>query len=135
MQDIPAIVQAFIQEICDENGFREKEIDAAVVQAMQKYHWPGNVRELKNVVERMVIMGDERIVMRDLPRDLVGSAPSPAVMAGSNKTLREFREYMESEYIRFKLEELEWNVSQTATVLGIERTNLHKKMKALGIKR
>jgi DNA-binding NtrC family response regulator len=134
-QDVPAIIQSFIKEICDENGFREKEIDPAVVQALQQYHWPGNVRELKNVVERMVIMSEERIALRDLPRELVGSVPSPALMAGSNKTLREFREQMEREYIRFKLEELNWNVSQTANALGIERTNLHKKMKALGLKR
>ena len=90
---------------------------------------------LKNVVERMVIMGDERIVPRDIPRDLVTAGGAPSIPAGTNKTLREFRNDMEREYILFKLHELDWNVSKAAQVLGIERTNLHKKMKSLEIHR
>jgi two-component system nitrogen regulation response regulator NtrX len=110
-------------------------LDTAVVQALQRYHFPGNVRELRNLVERMVIMSDERITVRDVPREIMGAAPVAAIPVGTNKTLREFRQDMEREYIVFKLNELDWNVSKTASVLGIERTNLHKKMKGLGIHR
>ena len=134
-EDVPLLVDAFIREICDENGFRHKDIDASVVQALQRFHWPGNVRELRNVVERMVIMSEDRITQRDVPREIMGAAPTASIAAGTNKTLRQFREDMEREYILYKLTELDWNVSRTAEVLGIERTNLHKKMKTLGIRR
>ena len=135
LQDIPALVTAFITTICEENGFRLKAMEPGVVEALMRYHWPGNVRELGNVVERMVIMSDERITRRDVPRELTGLASNVAIAPGTNKTLREFRDDMEREYILFKLDELGWNVSKASDVLGIERTNLHKKMKSLGIKR
>jgi two-component system nitrogen regulation response regulator NtrX len=135
LQDIPALVEAFIASICEDNGFRRKPVDPGVVEALMRYHWPGNVRELGNVVERMVIMSEDRITRRDVPRELTGIGPNLTIAAGTNKTLREFREDMERDYILFKLDELNWNVSKASDVLGIERTNLHKKMKALGIKR
>ncbi len=135
LDDIPLLVDRFVGEICEENGFRRKEIDGAVVQALQRYDWPGNVRELRNVVERMAIMSDEKITVRDVPREISGAEPTGVIPPGTNKTLREFREDMERQYVLFKLDELDWNVSSTARVLGIERTNLHKKMKALGISR
>ena len=133
--DIPALVESFIHESCEENGFRIKEIDASVLPVLQRFGWPGNVRELKNVVERMVIMSEERITQRDIPTEIIGAAPSGSIPVGTDKTLRQFREDMEREYILFKLQETEWNVSKTAELLGIERTNLHKKMKSLGVKR
>jgi len=133
--DIPQMVSAFVGEICDENGFRLKDVDGAVVQSLQRYHWPGNVRELRNVVERMVIMSEDRISLGDLPRDLTNTAPAAGVITQTDRTLRQFREDMEREYIIYKLNELDWNVSKTAEELGIERTNLHKKMKGLGITR
>lgn len=135
LEDLPLLVDSFVREICDENGYRQKALDAPVLQALQRYHWPGNVRELRNVVERMVIMSDDKITVRDVPRELVGNPMTGTIAPGTNKTLREFREDMEREYILYKLEELDWNVSAASDVLGIERTNLHKKMKVLGITR
>lgn len=135
LDDVPELVDSFVTEICEENGFRIKELEPSVLQALQRYHWPGNVRELRNVVERMVIMSDERIGIRDVPREISGAAPAASIPPGTNKTLRQFREDMEREYIIYKLNELDWNVSKCSQVLGIERTNLHKKMKALGIHR
>ena len=109
------------------------------------YDWPGNVRELRNVVERLVIMSDEVIREKDLPPYLGGpramrssqTGPQNAIDLGrySNKSLREFREEVESEFIRIRLAEYDWNISRTAQALGIERTNLHKKLRALGIHR
>jgi two-component system nitrogen regulation response regulator NtrX len=135
LDDIPLLVDSFLGEICEENGFRRKEIDAPVLQSLARYAWPGNVRELRNVVERMVIMSDEKITVRDVPREVAGAEPTGSIPPGTNKTLREFREDMERQYVLYKLEELDWNVSKAAGVLGIERTNLHKKMKVLGIHR
>ena len=104
------------------------------------------MRELRNVVERLVIMSDEVIREKDLPPYLGGprppsshraSGPQTAIDLGryAGKSLREFREEVESEFIRIRLAEFEWTISRTAQALGIERTNLHKKLRALGIHR
>jgi two-component system nitrogen regulation response regulator NtrX len=146
--DIPMLVESFVRECCDENGFAYKPVDEIVFERLKTYEWPGNVRELRNVVERLVIMSDDIIRERDLPPYLGGprpggtaalrqTGPQTAIDLGryANKTLREFREEVESEFIRIKLAEYEWNISRTAQALGIERTNLHKKLRALGIHR
>jgi two-component system nitrogen regulation response regulator NtrX len=146
-EDIPLLCESFVRECCGENGFAYKPVDEVVVGRLQSYDWPGNVRELRNVVERLVIMSDDTITERDLPPYLGGprppSATRPAEASGSSidlaqysdKSLRELREAAEAAFIRYKLDELDWNISRTAQVLGIERTNLHKKLRALGIKR
>jgi two-component system nitrogen regulation response regulator NtrX len=144
--DIPLLVESFVRECCDENGLGYKPVDEPVLERLKQYEWPGNVRELRNVVERLVIMSDEVIREKDLPPYLGGprsasqqraSGPQTAIDLGrySGKSLREFREEVESEFIRIRLAEFEWNISRTAQALGIERTNLHKKLRALGIHR
>ena len=145
--DIPLLVASFVRECCEENGFAQKPIDDAVLERLKTYDWPGNVRELRNVVERLVIMSDEVIHERDLPPYLGGprapaastrqSGPQQIVDVAryASKSLREFREEVETEFIKFKLVEFDWNISRTAQALGIERTNLHKKLRALGIHR
>jgi two-component system, NtrC family, nitrogen regulation response regulator NtrX len=142
--DLPLLIESFIRECCDENGFAYKPIDEAVIARLRQYDWPGNVRELRNVVERLVIMSDDTITERDLPPYLGGPRqPSASSESGDgldvtrfgDKTLREFREEAETLFIRHKLGEFDWNISRTAQALGIERTNLHKKLRALGIHR
>jgi len=149
IEDIPLLVEAFVRECCDENGFRTKTVHPAVLTRLRAYHWPGNVRELRNVVERLVIMSDDEISERDLPEYLVSGARSTSARgrddatglgpidpaAFADKSLREFREEMESQFIRYKLDEFPWNISRNDQALGIERTNLHKKLRALGIQR
>jgi DNA-binding NtrC family response regulator len=147
LEDVPLLAESFVAECCDENGFSRKAIDSAVLDKLRTYDWPGNVRELRNVVERLVIMSDDVIVERDLPPYLGGPgrivgergesppAPSVEIARHAEKTLREFREEVECDFIRYKLAEYDWNISRTAQALGIERTNLHKKMRALGIVR
>ncbi|MBP9086718.1 MAG: sigma-54-dependent Fis family transcriptional regulator [Kofleriaceae bacterium] len=144
-EDIPLLVESFVRECCEENGLGYKPVDEAVFSALKKYDWPGNVRELRNVVERLVIMSDEMIYEKDLPPYLGGPRSGSIRLAETtgaidlgkyaNKSLREFREEVETEFIRLKLAEYEWNISRTAQALGIERTNLHKKLRALGIHR
>ena len=146
--DIPLLVESFVRECCDENGLGYKPVDDSVLERLKQYEWPGNVRELRNVVERLVIMSDEMIQEKDLPPYLGGprspsqqrgdkSGPITSIDLGryAGKSLREFREEVESEFIRIRLAEFEWNISRTAQALGIERTNLHKKLRALGIHR
>lgn len=142
--DLPLLLQSFVVHCCDENGFAHKSFDDAVLDKLREYDWPGNVRELRNVAERLVIMSDEYIVEKDLPpylggptRDApdVGTDGNVDISAYATNSLREFRELIETQFIVHRLEEFEWNISQAALSLGIERTNLHKKLRALGIQR
>ena len=136
LEDIPLLVERFIAEFCSENGFRRKSIDPEVIQVLKRYHWPGNVRELKNLIERMVILSEEVIDSDDLPDSIAGPTRGRVDLKRyAAKSLREFRDEMERAFIVLKLEECDWNISQTAKKLGVERTNLHKKIKSYGIKR
>jgi two-component system nitrogen regulation response regulator NtrX len=101
------------------------------------YAWPGNIRELRNLVERLSIMvNEETIGPSDLPEDLrAARAIARANASAQGKSLRELREQVERDYIRAILDEHGWNVTQAARELGIERTNLHKKIKFYGIEK
>ncbi|HEY2901102.1 MAG TPA: sigma-54 dependent transcriptional regulator [Polyangia bacterium] len=150
--DIPLLCATFVEAACRENGMKVKTIANDAVTILAAYPWPGNVRELRNVIERLVILSEESIGVGDLPEEIVeesarrrrGQAQSAGVSSlprvdlpaeARALPLREFRDHMEREYIRMKLDENGWNISRTATLLGIERTNLHKKMRTLGLSR
>ncbi len=140
-EDIPKLVTSFASQFCSDNGIADKPIHPAVHAALMRRQWPGNVRELRNVVERATILAGDEITIADLPED-PHADPFEEVLAtpsfradGSRLTLREVREQAERRYIVETLEAFDWNVSRAATALGIERTNLHKKIRALGIQR
>jgi two-component system, NtrC family, nitrogen regulation response regulator NtrX len=130
-QDIGDLVAYFLAEFCARNNFRPREIDPGVVPVLESYGWPGNVRELRNVVERMAILTrGERITVESIPLEVrLPQAPRPA--AG----LQEVRDAAERERIRQALDQTDWNVSGAARLLGTERTSLHKRLRALGLKR
>lgn len=141
-EDIPMLANHFLTLYAEENGFRPKKIAPKALEVLCRYDWPGNIRELKNLVERLSIMvGDPIIRPGDLPSldglhiprqtDRPGTLPHLA----SGKTLREVRETVERVYITEALEKSGWNVTQAARSLGIERTNLHKKIKYYTIER
>jgi DNA-binding NtrC family response regulator len=129
--DVPLLARAFMAACCRQNGFPERRIDDAAMERLAAYAWPGNVRELKNLVERATIFCDGVIGVTDLPDEL--RPPQPPARALEAATLREFRDTMEREFIWRRLEQFGWNVSRTAEALGIERTNLHRKLRALGL--
>ncbi|MGB8223500.1 MAG: sigma-54 dependent transcriptional regulator [Polyangiales bacterium] len=144
--DIPLLAAQFLREFSIENGLKEKVMDDDVLEALADRPWPGNVRELRNVVERMAILSGEAITLDDLPEEGVLSEarrestppsdlPSTFDQAGERLTLREYRSRAEKDYILQTLEEVSWNISRAATILGVERTNLHKKMRTYGIHR
>jgi len=145
--DIPLLAEAFVESFCKENGLRTKRIDPAFFQALQQRSWPGNVRELKNVVERAAILSSDVISIADLPEDPHDSpfdddarAPAAAVAvvpapSGEKLTLREYRDAAERAYILQTLIDTDWNISRAAVSLSVERTNLHKKIRAYDIKR
>jgi len=144
--DVAVLAKGFLRDFCAENGVRCKPIDEEVLVALAERPWPGNVRELRNVVERMSILSGDRITLDDLPaegvlsegrRDSTTPSDFPRVVdeSGERLTLREYRGRAEKDYILQTLAEVGWNISRAATILGVERTNLHKKMRSYGIRR
>ncbi|MCU0661250.1 MAG: sigma-54 dependent transcriptional regulator [Myxococcota bacterium] len=138
--DVPLLLEAFIDEFCKENGYRHKPVDEDAMARLCMYSWPGNVRELKNLAERLVIMSGERITLSDLPSEMTPSRSfEPGgplrLPRGQQLTLKDMREAVERQYILEVLESHDWNISRSSQILGIERTNLHKKLRALGINR
>lgn len=150
-EDVRLLAHAFVQAFCSENGLREKKIDPKVLDLLIRRKWPGNVRELKNVVERAAILSSDVITVADLPEDPhinpfedegLPSLPPPELPNGRQSvdgsqrlTLREYRDAVERGYIVETLDTCDWNISKAAVALGVERTNLHKKIRAYGIKR
>lgn len=148
--DIRLLADAFVAAFCKENGLRPKRTDPSVYEALTRRKWPGNVRELKNVVERAAILSSDVITIADLPEDPHNSPFEDDADEGEDTpatelphldstrgrlTLREHRDSSERAYILETLKELAWNISKASVVLGVERTNLHKKIRAYGIKR
>ena len=132
-EDIALLADHFLKEFTTAYGRKPKELTPEAYRALVEYPWPGNVRELRNLMERIVIMNpQQRIDARHLPLSPARRAvfEPPASRFGS---LQEVREAAEREYILKKLEETKGNVTRTAELLGLERSNLYRKMKSLGI--
>ncbi len=137
LEDVPLLVEDFLREMGHESAMGRKTIDPRVIDELQRSPWTGNVRELRNFVERLCIMtpGDV-ITLADLPGDFRKKDPLPSEKDNpfNHPTLREARACFEREYLLRRLEEHEWNVSLTAAQVGLERSHLHRKMRALGIR-
>ena len=129
-EDIPALVDHFVKSLAAEYGQPPKRIMADAIKSLQEYGWPGNIRELKNLIERLVIMTPSAdIHAKDF--HLAGRHEGADYL--SCRTLKQAREAFERDFIERKLEENSWNVSRTAEILDIERSNLHRKIKAYHI--
>jgi two-component system, NtrC family, nitrogen regulation response regulator NtrX len=135
-EDIPLLAEHFMSEFSREYGRRLKTFDAGAIAALQRYAWPGNVRELRNVIERLTIMAPgDAITGTDvafLQQNTVGRVEPPEQTAG-RQTLHEARDQFERDLILRTLAEQQGNMSKTAEVLGVERSNLYRKMRAFGI--
>jgi two-component system nitrogen regulation response regulator NtrX len=130
-QDVAPMANYFLDDFCVRNGFRKKSFDAEVWAAFEEYSWPGNARELRNVVERMAILSHG---------DVLNSSAIPLELklqreTGARSSVQEARESAERDHVLRALEESGWNVSSAARALGMERTNLHKRIRALGLTR
>ena len=129
--DIRLLAEYFLEEFCARNNFKRKVLDESVYPMLESYAWPGNARELRNVVERMAILTQgERLTRDAIPVEIRVQRET-----GPKSTIQEARESAEREHILRALEETNWNVSGAARVLGMERTNLHKRIRALGLVR
>jgi two-component system nitrogen regulation response regulator NtrX len=131
-EDIPVLADYFLREFTLAYGRKPKELTPATYELLQQHHWPGNVRELRNLIERIVILNPQvRIDARHIP--LQTARRPTAERPERYGSLQEVREAVEREYILKKLEETNGNVTRTAELLGLERSNLYRKMKTLGI--
>jgi two-component system nitrogen regulation response regulator NtrX len=131
LEDVPLLLDHFNQRFAKAYGKKPKRFDAKAIEAMQKYSWPGNVRELRNTVERVVIMHQsQRVGVKDLPA--FGEEEPPA----SSYRFPSFKEASDAyhrEFIQRKLDEAGGNVSRAAELMGIDRSHLYRRMRALGI--
>jgi two-component system, NtrC family, nitrogen regulation response regulator NtrX len=133
VEDIPLLADHFLREFTTAYGRKPKELTPEAYDVLSASHWPGNVRELKNLMERIVILNPQvRIEARHIPLNTLRrqAGAAPLTRFGS---LQEVREAAERDYILKKLEEANGNVTRTADLLGLERSNLYRKMKTLGI--
>jgi two-component system, NtrC family, nitrogen regulation response regulator NtrX len=131
-EDIPLLADHFLREFTTAYGRKPKELTPEAYCALASYHWPGNVRELKNLIERIVILNPQvRVDARHIPLNTLRRPPG--ALTERFASLQEVREAAEREYILKKLEEAGGNVTRTAELLGLERSNLYRKMKTLGI--
>jgi two-component system nitrogen regulation response regulator NtrX len=135
-EDIGLLADHFMAMLAREYGRRPKVFEPDAVTALQRYAWPGNVRELRNVVERLMIMvSSDRVSARDMQflgqGDIVG--PSSGAEPQALAPLHDARDDFERQYILRALAAQQGNISRTADVLGVERSNLYRKMRAFGI--
>jgi two-component system nitrogen regulation response regulator NtrX len=133
-EDIGDLAAYLLADFCTRNNLKPRTIDADVLPLLRQYSWPGNVRELRNTIERMAILtrGD-RITADSIPAEI--RAPQSSSTARPSSGLQEVRDTAERERIKQALDQTEWNVSSAARLLGTERTSLHKRLRALGLKR
>jgi DNA-binding NtrC family response regulator len=147
--DIGLLTQSFLEEICGEYGMPVKKISDAALDALKELPWTGNIRELRNMVERLIILSDKIITDADVKSFANPAGPvhyetnGSAVAAATNtqtdfnqfKNFQEYKDYAEREYIKFKLEKNNWNVSKTADDIDIQRSHLYSKIEKYGLKR
>ncbi|HEU0123298.1 MAG TPA: sigma-54 dependent transcriptional regulator, partial [Bryobacteraceae bacterium] len=132
-EDISLLAEHFMHEFTAAYGRKRKDFSPEAMRMLEDYNWPGNVRELRNLIERIVIMNPQiRIDARHIPINSSRRSVFDAEMPQFS-TLQEVREAAEREYITKKLEEARGNISRAAELLGLERSHLYKKMRALGI--
>ncbi len=133
-EDISLLVRHFIETFSSEQGLRPKLVSPEALELLRAYHWPGNIRELKNIVERLLIMSQEGVITaRDIPSPIQSALAADQKEAQHLLSLKEARLEFEKKYIAEILAQQGGNVSRTAKALGIERSNLHRKLKVLGI--
>ncbi|MEO8097098.1 MAG: sigma-54 dependent transcriptional regulator [Acidobacteriota bacterium] len=130
-EDIAELADYFLGEFCARNNFRAKMWGDETLAVLEDYGWPGNIRELRNTVERMAILTRGDVIEEEAVPVEIRIARGSAAKGN----LREARDSAEREHILKALDEAKWNVSSAARVLGMERTNLHKRIRALGLGR
>jgi two-component system nitrogen regulation response regulator NtrX len=134
--DIPALAEEFMKEIALNANLKTKTFSNDSIEILKRYYWPGNVRELKNLVERLAIMAPGEVIQEeDIPASFYQEPKMEEELEFymSSGSYKEAKNRFEKAFIIKKLREFNGNISQTAEAIGIERSNLHKKIKAYGL--
>ena len=136
--DISRLANHFLEYFCSKESRETKRLDDESMQAITDYPWPGNVRELKNLIERVVIMSPGKTITRSqLPQTINNNrqmnTKEQTAICPTSSNFRTAKEEFEKEFLIQKLDENDWNISRTAESVEIERSNLHRKIKAYGI--
>ncbi len=138
--DIPALIEFFIGQLAQSSGLSPREIGEDAIAVLQAHDWPGNVRELRNNIERLMILAggeSNAIITADMLPDEIGSNVPLPVNGGAEHLmslpLREAREIFEREYLLAQINRFGGNISRTAEFVGMERSALHRKLRALGV--
>lgn len=133
--DIPLLINHFLEKFALENNRPSLRISDAVLKTLTIYNWPGNIRELKNLIERQVIMSDKDLIsLSDLPAEFLLPEIDLKKSYEEKLSLKEVRERIESQYIKHVFEKLDGNVAALSKLLQIERTYLYKKLKKMGLR-
>ncbi|MEJ7559478.1 MAG: sigma-54 dependent transcriptional regulator [Pedobacter sp.] len=151
IEDIPEIAQSFLEDICRDYGMPVKKISEGGMTALQGLPWTGNVRELHNMIERLIILSDKVITEHDViafanpggGTNIGAAVSNGSPMTVSNNSLdyekftnfQDYKDHAEREFIKFKLEKNNWNVSKTADDIDIQRSHLYSKIEKFGLKR
>ena len=151
IEDIPFIAQSFLEEICKDYGMPVKKISDSGIAALQRLPWTGNVRELHNMIERLIILSDKVISEHDVAAfanpgggtnigsanaaQLAAAHPAAGLDYEKFSNFQDYKDYAEREFIKFKLEKHNWNVSKTADDIDIQRSHLYSKIEKFGLKR
>jgi two-component system, NtrC family, nitrogen regulation response regulator NtrX len=138
--DIANLVSYFVERISDSSGRTQREFSPRAIAVLQAMDWPGNIRQLRNVVERILILSPAdtsvMVSVEELPVD-AGSSGAAGAKTGSadlvGLSLRDAREQFEREYLILQITRFNGNISRTAEFIGMERSALHRKLKALGV--
>jgi len=136
-EDVPLLAERFVKEICEDHGMSRKTFDAKALQELQNINWTGNIRELRNVIERLVILGGQKITAED-----VIAYVAPLQVAESTtqtferfEKFQDFKDNMEKLFVEYRLKKNNWNVSRTAEELDIQRSHLYNKIEKFNLKR
>jgi len=136
-EDVPALLEFFVKYFVDNQGLAPRQFTPAAQGYLRNYEWPGNLRELKNLVQRLLILGSSPGIDTEEVAVALGRQPRQTYAREFNANfdlpLRQAREQFEKAYLQYKLEQANGSVSKVANEIGMERTHLYRKLKALGI--
>lgn len=137
IEDIPVLAEEFLNEICEDHAIPKKQFTATAIEELKNIRWTGNIRELRNVVERLVILCDNKIT----GEDVITYANSHSTKVGSLDAVnqfqrfQDFKDFAEKLFISHKLKKNNWNVAKTASEIDIQRSHLYNKIDKFGLKR
>jgi DNA-binding NtrC family response regulator len=137
-EDIPMIAERFVNEICEDYSITRKIITPKAMAELQQIQWSGNIRELHNVIERLVILSDQKITETEVQNYVVGNKSKANTLEDTFEKydkFQEFKDFMERVFIEFKLQKNGWNVTKTADEIDIQRSHLYNKIEKYSLRR